>query len=137
MVLVDLGPPGLFHRRDREDMTDYIRVNAKLSIKEGKLSEFKEKGNAAIEKVKANEPNMLSYEWYLSEDGSKCYIVEIYKNSDAIMAHMGNVGDLLGPFFELAPLTGLNIYGSPSDEVRQAFASFGAQYHEHFNGFTR
>ena len=54
-----------------------------------------------------------------------------------IMAHLGNVGDILGPLLELAPLTGLKVYGSPSNEVRQALGPFGAQYYEHFNGVTR
>jgi quinol monooxygenase YgiN len=118
-------------------MTSYLRTDAELSIKEGKLDEFKELANPIIEKVDANEPNTLTYEWYLSEDGSKCYIVETFKDSDAVMAHLGNVGDMFGPLFEVAPLTGFKIYGSPSDGVRQTLEPFGAQFFEHFNGVTR
>lgn len=118
-------------------MKNYIRINAELSIPEGKIDEFKKKAAELIRKVEANEPNALSYEWFLSEDESICDLVEVYKDSDAVMAHLGNVGDLLGPLVEIAPLSGLLILGNPSDEVRQAFTPFGPKIFEHWNGVTR
>ena len=118
-------------------MTDYIRVVAELSISEGKIDEFKKKAAAFIERVEANEPDTLSFELFLSDDESKCYTTEKYEESEALMAHLGNIGDLLGPIFEIAPLTGLMIFGSPSDELRQALAPLSPTFFEHWNGFTR
>jgi quinol monooxygenase YgiN len=118
-------------------MTNYIRSNAELSIVEGKIDEFKKLAAEVIKKVEANEPNTLSYEWFLSADQSKCYVLELYKDSDAVMAHLGNIGELLGPLLEIAPLTSLMVYGSPSDEVRQALEPFGTKFFEHWNGLTR
>jgi quinol monooxygenase YgiN len=118
-------------------MTDYIRANAELSIPAGKIDEFKKLAAELIKKVEANEPNTLSYEWFLSDDESKCYVLEIYKDSEALMAHLGDIGEMMGPFLELAPLTRLELYGSPSDEVRQALEPFGTKFFEHWNGLTR
>lgn len=118
-------------------MTDHIRAIAEQSISEGKTGEVKKLVTEIIKRVEANEPNMLSYEFFLSDDESKLYALETYKDSEAVMAHLGNVGDLLGPLFEIAPLTELRVYGNPSDEVRQATESFGPKIFEHWNGFIR
>ena len=118
-------------------MTNYIRANAEHSISEGKINEFRKLAAEIIDTVEANEPNTLSYEWFLSNDESKCYVVQLYKDSEAVMAHLGNIGDLMGPFHEVAPLTGLMIFGSPSNELRQALKPVGPKFFEHWNGVTR
>jgi len=118
-------------------MTSYIRTNAELSIAEGKIDEFKKMAAEMIKKVEANEPGMLSYEWFLSDDESKCYLIEIYKDSEAVMAHFGNIGEMMGPFMEIAQITRIELYGNPSDEVRQAVAPMEPKISEPWNGFTR
>jgi hypothetical protein len=57
--------------------------------------------------------------------------------SEAVMAHLGNIGELSGPLHELAPLTGLMIFGSPSDELRQAIEHVEPTFFEYWNGVTR
>ena len=118
-------------------MTNYIRAKAEHSISDGKINEFKKLAAEIVDRVEANEPNTLSYEWFLSDDESKCYVVQVYEDSEAVLAHLANIGDLLGPFDEIAPLTGLMIFGSPSDELRQALEPVGPKILEHWFGFTR
>ena len=55
-------------------MTNYIRAIAEVSIPEGKINEFRKLAAEIIDKVEANEPNTLSYEYFLSNDESKCYV---------------------------------------------------------------
>ena len=117
-------------------MANYIRATAEHSIVEGKINEFKMLAAGIIERVEATEPNTLSYEWFLSDDDSTCYVVQIYKDSEAVMAHLGNIADLLGSFDEVAPLTGLMIFGSPSDELRKALEPVGAKIIGHWSGTT-
>lgn len=118
-------------------MKNYIRINAEFSVPEANIDDFKKKAAELVRKVEANEPGALSYEWFLSDDKHACTLVEVYKDSDAVMAHLGNVGALLGPLVEVAPLSRLFILGNPSAEVRQAFAPFGPKILEHWNGVTR
>lgn len=54
-----------------------------------------------------------------------------------MLAHLANIGDLLGPFDEVAPLTRLMIFGSPSDELRQALEPVKPKILEHWIGVTR
>jgi quinol monooxygenase YgiN len=118
-------------------MTSHIRAIAEVSIPEGKINEFKKLAAEIIDKVEAGEPNTLSYEWYLSNDESKCCVVQSYKDSQALMAHLGNIGDLSGPLHKVAPLTGLMIFGSPSDELRKAIEHVEPKIFEPWNGVTR
>jgi quinol monooxygenase YgiN len=118
-------------------MANYIRATAEHSISKGKMDEFKKLVAEIIDRVEATEPNTISYEWFLSNDESKCYVVQIYKDSEAGMAHLRNIADLMSPFHEVAPLTGLMVFGSPSDQLIQALAPVGARFYAHFNGVTR
>ncbi len=118
-------------------MTDHIWAIAEVSVPEGKISEVKKLAARIIDRVEANEPNTLSYEWFLSNDESKCYVVQSYKDSEAVLAHLANIGDLSGPLHQVAPLTGLMIFGSPSDALRQTLERVGPKIFEHWNGVTR
>ncbi len=117
-------------------MTHYITTTSELSISEGKVDEFKKLATEMIKKVQANEPNTLRYDWFLCEDENKCYVIEMYKDSEAVQTHWGNINDLLGPLLELSSLTELTIYGNPSDEVRQVYESVGGKIFKYWNGLT-
>ena len=118
-------------------MSSCIVTDFQHSIKEGRLEEFKAFVNTMIEVTDVNEPNTLVYEWYINEDGSECHLLETFKDSDAFMVHLGNVGHMFDALFESATMTRAKIYGSPSAELKQALDPLGVQYFSHFNGVTR
>ena len=118
-------------------MSSYIVTDFQLSINEGKLEDFKAFVNTMIEVTHANEPNTLVYEWYINEDGSECHLLETFKNSDAFMTHLGNVGHMFETLFGFATMTRARIYGNPSTELQQALNPLGVEYFGHFNGVTR
>ena len=68
-------------------MSSCIVTDFQLSIKEGKLEEFKTFVNTMIEVTDVNEPRTLGYEWYINEDGSECHLLETFKDSKAFMTH--------------------------------------------------
>jgi len=117
--------------------SNQIRAVAEITIPEGKINEFRKLAAEIIDRVEASEPNTLRYEWFLSSDESKCYVMQIYQDSKAVIDHLENIGDLNGPLHQVAPLTGLLIFGSPSDELRQTLEPVGAKILEHWNGVTR
>ncbi len=117
-------------------MTSYLRGTAVHFIQEGKIDEFKKLVGFIIDRIKSTEPCTISYEWFLSQDQSLCYVIQIYEESDAAMFHLRNVADLLDPFHMVAPLTELKIFGNPSSELRQVLEPIGTQFFEHLNGVT-
>ena len=118
-------------------MTDYLRVHVELSIPEGKIDEFKRMSDEIVGTVEANEPNTFTYEWYISDDNKKCNVVETFKDSEAMMAHLGDVGESLGKLSEIAQLTGMMVYGHASDELRQALDPFRPEIFERWTGVSR
>ena len=99
-------------------MAGFIVTDFQLSIKDGKLEDFKSIVNAMIEINDVNEPNTLGYEYYINEDDTECHLVETFKNSDAFMVHLGNMGQMFDPLFESTTMTRAKIYGSPSAELQ-------------------
>ena len=118
-------------------MSSCIVTDFQLSIKEGKLEEFKAFANTVIEVTNVNEPNTLVYEWYINEDGSECHLLETFKDSDAFIVHLGTVGHMFDKLFESAVMIRAKIYGSPSTELQQALNPLGVEYFPHINGITR
>ena len=116
-------------------MKDYILVHAEFVIHEGKIAEFRNSANEVIKKVEANEPDNLLYEWFISDDKRKCYVVEMFKNSEALIHHLGVSPEWLSS--EVGSLTEGMIYGNSSDELKQAMKSMPVKFVEHWNGFTR
>ena len=118
-------------------MAGYIVTNFQLSIKDGKLEDFKSIVNTMVEITNLNEPNTLVYEYHINEDGTECHLLETFKDSDAFMVHLENVGHLFDTLFESATMTRAKIYGSPSAELQQALDPLGVEYFAHLNGIER
>ena len=77
------------------------------------------------------EEGYLYYEW--TQAGDKIYVREAYKDGDALLAHLGNVGPILdkllaGP----AKLESLEIVGAGNEleKVKEATAPLGTIYYE-------
>ena len=118
-------------------MSGYIVTDFQLSIKEGKLEHFKSIVNTMIEITDVNEPNTLVYEWYINASGSECHLLEVFKDSEAFLAHLDYVGHMFDELFTYATMTRAKIYGAPSDELKQSLDPLGVEYFEHFSGITR
>ena len=118
-------------------MPSYIVTDFQLSIKEGKLENFKSIVNTMIEITEVNEPNTLVYEYHINEAGTECHLLETFKDSDAFMAHLANVGHLFDTLFESAIIARAKIFGSPSTELKQVLEPLGVEYFSYLNGIER
>jgi len=120
-------------------MSNYIRTDVELSIKEGRLDDFKALISKMINNTAEKEPDALVYEWYVSEDGREGHLLETFTDSDAFILHLKNISPFLDPLWGVSTLTGFKTFGNPSPELQQALASFplGIQYFTHTNGLTR
>ena len=84
------------------------------------------------------EPGMLMYEWSMRADGKTFDVVEIYQDSNAIVAHLKNAGTNFG-----ADLTKTQkaikfvIYGNPDAEAKKAIAPLHPEYETPIGGFIR
>lgn len=56
----------------------HIEFRVEFTIKEGKLEEYKKLIHDMCRAVEANEPDTLTYEFYLNRDETKCIAHETY-----------------------------------------------------------
>ena len=115
---------------------DQISKVVEISINTGMVAEFKEVATRFIERVNASEPDTLSYEWFLDTEGSKCYILEKYRDSETLLAHLENVRDLYEPILALSKITRIEVFGDASEEVKEAHIP-GTKFFQYWSGFTR
>jgi Antibiotic biosynthesis monooxygenase len=97
------------------------------------LAEFKQLAAEALDAVRG-EPGALQYDWFFSDDGTRCVVRETYANSDAVLAHVDNVGPLLGRLVELGGGLELEVFGEPSEALRNALAAFNPPVYSFVQG---
>lgn len=106
-----------------------IQVSARLKIKPGKMDEFKKLAHDCVEKVKQKDKGTTQYDWFYNELKYECIVHERYVDSDALLDHMANLGYLLGGLVELSTIS-LDIYGKPSETLKNALKGFDVTYYD-------
>jgi len=132
--------PGKGFRAKEHSMTERISWVNELAVKDGKLETFRELMEEMVSGAK-NQPGTLSYEWYISDDGSTVHVVETYADSAAVVAHHVSEGFALknwaARFMDCADVTRVNAYGDPNAAAREILNRLGAAYHKAWGGFSR
>jgi quinol monooxygenase YgiN len=100
-----------------------INILVRGRIHEGKQAEFAATVAEGMAKVKAEEPGTERWEFYISPDGREVVTFESYRDSNAMLAHLANLGETIGKLMSLTDVT-IEMFGSPSPELAQATAPF-------------
>ncbi len=111
-----------------------IRIMARAQIHPGKLEAFSQIAAACLAATR-RDPGTHSYEWYLNADRTECVVLEVYDDSNAVLAHLANLGDLFGQLMTVSDLT-IEVFGDPSPELRQVGASVGAKIYGYLQGLA-
>ena len=105
-----------------------------LPGQDGAFKQLVQKIVAAVEK----EPGTMAYEWSMRTDGKTFDVVEIYQDSNAVVAHVNDVvsnfGDELGKTQKTLRLV---VYGNPNAEAKKAIEGLHPEYETPFGGFVR
>jgi quinol monooxygenase YgiN len=118
-------------------MSEIVSWNLQLSVNEGRLEDARALMDEMVRATR-DEAGALTYEWFLSADGSTCHIYERYRDSAATMEHLGGFGaNFADRFMACFTPTALNVYGDPSDEVSGVMDGLGAVYFGSWGGFAR
>jgi quinol monooxygenase YgiN len=96
-----------------------LQVTARLRIRNGQLSEFKAVAEKCVASVRENDTGTLQYDWFFNEDETECVVRERYRDSDAIMEHMANLGSTLEELLAVCDLS-VEVFGHPSAELMAA-----------------
>jgi quinol monooxygenase YgiN len=94
---------------------------ARFKFQEGKLEQFKRLSAQAMEIARAKDTGTLQYEVYFSDDESEAIVLERYRDSEALIEHATNLGEI----GQAIPATGLvssELLGEPGAELRGKLA---------------
>jgi quinol monooxygenase YgiN len=108
-----------------------------LAIHEGKFDDFA----ATLKRMTdgtTREPGALAYEWYLSDDHSRCRLLETYANADAMKQHLAGpvVQELVPKLLTFSTIKRFEVFGTPDAQSAAALTSMGAQIFGHWHGLV-
>jgi quinol monooxygenase YgiN len=108
-----------------------------VEVKQGQLDAFKQLVSDMVEST-SPEPGTLSYEWFISDDGTLVHIYERYADSEALLTHFQGFLDKFAERFSAAvDLKRFAVYGEASDEAREALAALNPIFLGTLGGFVR
>lgn len=110
-----------------------IRVSAALDVHDGKLDAFLAAAAAVIRVVREKDSGTLGYDWYGNAEQTRFIVLERYRDSDAVLEHLANLGELFGSLLETADLT-LDVFGNPSAELAEAAAAIPTRVYKFYQG---
>ena len=110
-----------------------LQVTARLKIHHGRLDDFKTVAQACIDSVRKKDSGTLQYDWFFNEDHTECVVRERYKDSDALLEHVANLGETMGALIGTADLS-LEVFGNPSEALSKATESMDITVYSYFQG---
>jgi hypothetical protein len=98
-----------------------------FEVQDGKLEAFKALGQQFVAKTRS-ESGCVHYAFSFSGNVAHCR--EGYESAAAILAHLENVGALLGEALKIAKIVRLEVHGPASEveKLREPLASLGPQF---------
>jgi hypothetical protein len=88
-------------------------------VQPGKLAELKPAIHELARFVEVEEPRATAYSIFLNEDASQMTVVQIHPDSASLEYHMTVAGPAFAEFRDLVRLISIDIYGEPSDRLRE------------------
>ena len=86
----------------------------------------------------AQEPGTMAYEWSMRADEKTFDVVEIYQDSNAVVAHIKDVvAKFGGELGKTQKAVKFIVYGNPDAEARKAIEGLHPEYETPFAGFIR
>jgi len=84
-------------------------------VRAGALDELKEAIEELVVFIEANEPQLIAYGVYLSDDGHKMTVVHVHASPASLDHHLDVAGPAFRRFRELLRLSSIRVYGEPSE----------------------
>ena len=94
---------------------------ARVKFHEGKVEEFKRLSAQLMEIARTKDTGTLQYDIYLNDDESEGIVLERYRDSEALIEHGANQGDLSAATFATGTFVG-ELLGQPSAELKSGLA---------------
>ena len=95
----------------------------RFKLREGKAEEYKRLAVQCMEIALTKDKGTLQYEIYFNEDQSEVMFIERYKDSDSLIEHFKNLGNLMDAILTTITVIHGELLGEPNAELRTKLAS--------------
>jgi hypothetical protein len=110
-----------------------------------KLEDERARVPGLVEFIEANEPRLIAFNEYASEDGTEVAVVQVHPDADSMTSHMELVAERAARAYAetVEATTSIQVFGAPSDGIvemlrRQAGAGVPLSIKpHHLGGFVR
>jgi hypothetical protein len=114
-------------------------------LKPGKFADERKRVPGLVDFVEENEPRVIAFNEYASDDGTEVAVVQIHPDADSMESHLEIVAERAAAAYAetVAETTSIQVFGAPGDAVldvlaRQAGAGVSLTLKPfHLGGFTR
>jgi hypothetical protein len=89
--------------------------------------------------VKANEPDIINYQFYFDRSETRCIVHETCKNSKAVLSHTNGVASktILPRIHDISRITRIEVFGIVSKKLQKAMKGLIPHIYIPFTGFRR
>jgi hypothetical protein len=117
-------------------------VKAVSRIHPGKADAYRPVAEEFCRLAEENEPRLLGFHIYASEDASSEVVVQIHPDAESMQHHLAVMGDKVRETFAYTDFQSLEIYGQPNEALLALLPRIteGIDYRihpVHWAGFTR
>jgi quinol monooxygenase YgiN len=109
-----------------------IRIQGTMTCDPADLPEVESVFQTFIANVRANEPGVVTYHYFVDDgDPLVIHVIEEYESPDVMVDHYTNLdGAAVGRLLELVELGPPHYFGEPTAKEREILAGFGTvHYH--------
>jgi quinol monooxygenase YgiN len=106
-----------------------LDVVVRVGITPGHTDAFRHWSEKCMKNVKQHGEGMTKYDWFMNEDESECVVLECYENSEALLKHMHDMGNLLMEGSDHYESFSGEMFGNPSQEVIDSLAEAQVDYY--------
>lgn len=111
-----------------------LQITLRYRIREGKLNEFKKLATESLAISKEKDKNTRQCDWFFTEDYNECIVRELYVNSNGVIEHLDNLGDVFDKIMETADCS-VYVFGDPTNQLKERLAPMNVKYYIFYQGF--
>jgi len=88
-------------------------------LKPGRLDSEKKRVPDLVDFVRSNEPRVIAFNEYVSEDGTEVAVVQVHPDADSMAFHMQVVAERAASAYAetVDSTTSIQVFGTPSEAV--------------------
>lgn len=131
-------------RERGDDASDLVVYVDRSTVRDGKLDELRAGMEELAAFVEEHEPDILAYNVYFSDDGTRMTVVHVHHGYESLAFHMEVAGPEFPSVGEFITLEAIDVYGRPGEDIveqlRAKASSLGTgrvSVHDLHDGFDR